>query len=94
MKTITLNQVGFFFSGHAVLNLWGGGHGTIAMDAWEAPTDDRKQIALGVNDGRFGCQSIKSAQVFVYELYEGGYKKYVRSIRFQSEELKGAKKGI
>ncbi len=93
-KNITLNHVGYRCKGIAVLNLWGGGQGDMAMDEWDTKKGDRESIAKGVNDGRFGCESIESAKVEVFDLYENGYTEYDNTIEFSKIELKDAARGI
>ena len=94
IKSITLKHVGRHCRGTATLNLWGGGVGTVDMDSWETEKGSRKEIVKGVNDGQFGCESIQSATVEVFDLYEGGHKVYDGTINFSEEELREAKRGI
>lgn len=93
-KSITLKHIGYRCEGIAVLNLWGGGQGEINMDSWDVKKGDRDSIVQGVNDGQFGCQSIKSATVAVYDLYENNLTIFDNEIIFNSSELTSAKTGI
>ena len=93
-KKVTLKLVGYRCSGTAILNLWGGGQGTMEMDSWDTKKGDRDSIVKGINDGQMGCESIESAEVAVYELYENGYTQYDNTISFSADELKQAKRGI
>ena len=93
-KTITLKHDGFYCTGFAVINHWGGGQSKVEMDSWVTETIDPKEIVKGVNDGQFGCESIKSAAVEVYDLYEKGFSEYNKTIDFSAEELKDATRGI
>ena len=93
-KTVTLKHLGFRCTGTAVINLWGGGQGTIDMDWWDCNTDDRKEIVKGINDGQFGCESIESAIVHISDHYENGYTEYKEMIDFSAKELKEVKRGI
>jgi hypothetical protein len=93
-KSVTLKHIGYYCDGTAFLNLWGGGQGNIQMNAWSTQKGDRKSIVKGINDGQFGCESIESAKVDVYDLYENGYKVYDNTIEFSAEEIKDAQRGI
>ena len=93
-KEVTLKRIGRRCKGTALLNLWGGGQGEITMDEWDTEKGDRESIVKGVNDGQFGCESIESAKVEVFDLYENGYTEYDNTIEFSAKELKDATKGI
>lgn len=93
MKKITLKQVGYKFRGEATLNLWGGGLGVIQMDSWKGSNLD-EDLIKGINDGQFGCESIDSAEVDIYEIYEQGFEKYVETRSITGEDLKKGKCGI
>lgn len=62
----------FLIKGTALLNLWGGGQGTIEMTATRFKTKDGKltlsDIANNLNDGGFGCKSIVKANASVFQL--------------------------
>ena len=77
-KTVTLKQTGYSISGESVLNLWGGGQGTIDISAGIIPLDklSKENLLKCVNDGRFGCESIDCARVIIEDLYEDGYTQY------------------
>jgi len=93
-KTVELKHVGFYCQGNANLNLWDGSNGTISMFPWESVSDKREDVVQGVNDRQFGCESISSAVVEVYNLYEKGHREYKETIKFSAKELKEAKRGI
>ena len=93
-KTVTLKHKGFYFQGVALLNHWGGGQGKVNMDSWQGESDDREEVLKGVNDGQFGCESIESAEVDVYDVYDGGYREFKKTIHFKSDDLEGATRGI
>jgi len=86
MKTRTLKQVGIVVSGESLLNLWGGGQGSIAMNPVVLKNEfiTKDNILRCVNDGGFGCESIDSAIIFISVLYEGGYKERVLEIETDS----------
>ncbi len=86
-KSITLKHVGYRCKGTAMLNLWGGGQGTMEMESWDVKKGDRDSIAKGINDNGFGCESIVSAEVDVYDLYENNYTVYDNTIKFSASEL-------
>ena len=79
-KKITLEQVGFAIYGQASINLWGGGLGTIDMDRRFIPYEKMSRQALldTINDGGFGCESIDSADIDIYIVFEGGFEQYDR----------------
>ena len=88
MKTVTLKQVGYEFTGNALLNLWGGGQGTVKMDSWEAKGEfSRQKMIDGINDGQFGCESIDSAEIWVNKLFENGYTEYDCIIEIDGKEI-------
>jgi len=95
-KTITLKQKGYRCNGYALLNLWGGGQGTVDMNWWDCGTLNKADILKGVNDGQFGCESIESATVYVSEHYERGFTELTpcEVFEFTADELKQAKRGI
>lgn len=95
-NTITLKQIGYRVTGEALLNLWGGGQGTIEMSAGEVigPITKEKLLAC-INDGRFGCESIESVHFWIYDLYENGYTEMNRDIIYDNQRIhKYAKLGI
>ena len=97
MKTVTLKQVGYLVGGESVINLWGGGSGSIQMDSTFIPLGKmNKSNLLGcINDGGFGCESIDSADIYVYDKYEGGHKIFNRIIYVDHKNhLKQALRGI
>jgi len=93
-ESITLKHIGYRCDGMVTIEFWGGGEGQVPMSIWDIDSCDRDSIAKGVNDGGFGCESIESAVVHVYDLYEDGYKRMKETITFDKEEIKNAKKGI
>ena len=99
MKTITLKQVGWYFEGEAVINMWGGGQGSVCMTPWQTTGEfSEKEMVYGINDGQFGCESIDSAIVQAYRLYETGYKEFEQNYEYDIDELNRVqnhlKKGI
>ena len=93
-KDITLKHVGYQCKGTALINLWGGGQSRVNMDSWSPKKIDRQNIAKGVNDGQFGCESIESAEVDVYDIYGRDIEQFKMRLNFSQEELKNAKRGI
>lgn len=65
-----------------MLNLWGGGQGSIEMERYFLPLDKatKTNILRCVNDNGFGCESIESAFIDIYDVYEGGYKEHNREL--------------
>lgn len=80
MRTKTIKQKGFYISGEALLNLWGGGQGTIEMKRYYLPFDKctPKNILRCVNDNGFGCESIESAIIDISIVYDNGCSEYER----------------
>ena len=93
-KSITLKHIGYRCSGVATINLWGGGQSSICMNEWDIAIDDIQSIISGVNDGKFGCESIHSASVIIYDVYQQNIKQYNRTIYLKKDELKNTKRGI
>jgi hypothetical protein len=95
-KTITLNFLSYRCSGEAVINHWGGGQGVVEMDSWDCDTLNKEDIVKGINDGRFGCESIDSATVYVCEHYDKGFTELtpVEVFEFEHKELTNATRGI
>ena len=95
-KSITLKHVGYKFEGSVVINCWGGGQGTIEMQSFTGDSLKKEDIAKGINDNGFGCESMECAVVHVYDQYENGYTDPISIdvLEFTAEELKEAKRGI
>jgi len=81
-KTVTLEQVGWRITGHAIVTLWNGGQGRIAMNETFIPFGQmtRDNLHRSINDGRFGCESIESAEVAILDAFENGYTEYNRTL--------------
>ena len=92
-QQITLNHVGYSIEGEAVLNLWGGGQGTIEMKKVRINKDELtvENILSAINDGQFGCESIDFATVDIYALYGeyGEVKRFFHSFEFDRKDLWG-----
>ena len=73
-KELKLRQTGITLQGVVLINLWGGGQGEIIMDERYIPNDkiSKENILRSINDAQFGCESIESADVDIYENYENG----------------------
>ena len=70
-KTLTLKHTGYEVIGTALLNLWGGGQGSIQMDKIFLNSIPEDLSKIKYNDGRFGCESIEQVEIEIYESYEG-----------------------
>ena len=96
VQQITLNHVGYSIEGEAVLNLWGGGQGTIEMNTIRINKDELtvENILSAINDGQFGCESIDFATVDIYALYGeyGEVKRFLHSFDFDRKDLWGKEK--
>jgi hypothetical protein len=96
-KEVTLKLVGYEVRGEATMNMWGGGKGTVEMKPQQIMQTNRpskKQITGKLNDGGFGCESIDSATVDLYAIYESGHMEYLDSFVFDKEDCKNAFRGI
>ncbi len=95
-QQITLNHVGYSIEGEAVLNLWGGGQGTIKMNTIRINKDELtvENILSAINDSGFGCESIDFATVDIYALYGeyGEVKRFLHSFEFDRKDLWGKEK--
>jgi hypothetical protein len=81
-KTKVLEHTGYEVTGVALLNLWGGGQGRIRMTPTIIPIGSlTKENLLGcINDGQFGCESIASATLMVYDCYGSTHKEHLKTI--------------
>jgi hypothetical protein len=98
-KQITLNLTGYEMHGTSLINLWGGGQGTMQMDIVKFPPNKkptRAMLAKEVNDGQFGCESIESAEAVLYAVYGGCFKEEVDYYEFEKKEIamNGGRKGV
>lgn len=89
---------GYVIEGEAMLNLWGGGQGTVDMKCWFIPKDKwcRATLLEGINDGGFGCQSIEWADVWIYKTYGefSPHKVLTKQFRITGRHLLPVKRGI
>ena len=89
-KTVTLELTGYEMGGTSVINLWGGGQGTIQMDIVKFSPDKkptRAMLAKEINDGRFGCESIETATVILYAIYGYSFKAYEDEYKFIKKDI-------
>ena len=78
-REITLKQTGYYITGYVIAYMWGGGEGKTQMDdATITGKITKDKIVNSLNDGRFGVEGLKSADIDVYDLFENGYKEYNR----------------
>lgn len=95
IRKVTLKQVGYRITGTAYLKSWGGGEGTIEMDAKEIKGKITKDRLLNcINDGQFGCEKILNADIDVYDLFENHYTELNRTIYAGERQCKNAMRGI
>jgi hypothetical protein len=82
MKTKTITQTGIVIKGTAMLNLWGGGSGSIKMESYYLPLEHitKDNILRCVNDGSFGCESIEDAEIDIFIKYDNGSVELDRTI--------------
>ncbi len=81
-KQVILTQTGYRISGTATITARGGGTGTIGMNSAFIPLSQFNKTALlsCINDGRFGVESIDSAEVDICLVFGGNYDEYDRTI--------------
>lgn len=86
-KQLVLNHTGYRISGESLLGLWGSGQGTINMDTTFIPDGEltKESVLRAVNDGRFGCESILSADVDVYDCYDDSYCVFNRALHIENK---------
>lgn len=96
-ETITLEKVGYFVTGEVVLNLWGGGQGSIEMKPTLIEELTKENIINSINDNGFGCESYDSAEVYIYTAY-GRNGQYIQDFKeyysFDSKDLINCTRGI
>ena len=81
-RSKTIYMVGVRILGTSLLNLWGGGQGSIEMDARDLNLKfaTKDNILRCVNDGGFGCEGIERAELDIYAIYDNGSSAYIRTI--------------
>jgi hypothetical protein len=95
-KQISLDHWGYELRGEALLNLWGGGQGTIEMSPVRIPDHEltHTNIKRSINDNGFGCESVESATIVIYDVYGYGpaphYKEYNRTIELNNLQCREA----
>jgi hypothetical protein len=95
LKSVSLKQVGWLCSGTCIVNLWGEGQGSLDMKCWTVMGQyNRKKIIDGVNDAEFGVESICSARISIYRLFENGYKEFYNEIRVDKALEKAKKRNL
>lgn len=67
--TITLKFTGYHVSGNAHVLLWDGTEADVCMTPFKV--QDKADIPKYVNDGKFGCETILSAECHVSRCYQG-----------------------
>ena len=82
MKSIKLNQIGILIKEYVCINAWGGGQFDLSMAEVFIPNGKatKDNILGAVNDNGFGCESIESAEIEIYDQYNNGYKEFNRII--------------
>lgn len=96
--SISLEFTDYIVEGEAVLNLWGGGQGRIAMDSYHIDEATPEEICSNANDGQFGCESIEGIEGTIYKNYSG-HAVYYKDFEYMGEDFikysgSNAKRGI
>lgn len=97
MKTKTIKQIGYLIKGETRVALWGGGTGYLDFNESIILLEDfSKESLLGcINDNGFGVRGFEYAEINIYDIYEGGFNEFNRTIFVENKEhLKYACKGI
>lgn len=98
MKQLSLDRRGYEIRGRALLNLWGGGQGEIEMNPVFIPDHkiSHTNIKRSINDNGFGCESVESATIEIYDVYgpPPHYKQYNRTIELDYLQCREAFKGV
>lgn len=81
-KTKTVHLTGIEIRGEAVLNLWGGGQGSIEIEPYFLPLQHatKDNILRCVNDNGFGCESIEQADIDIYSVYSDRATSFERTL--------------
>lgn len=88
-RQIVLNQIGYVVKGEALLNLWGGGQGTVLMNPTFIEELTTENVLKAINDNGFGCESYAGAEVSISIVYDRGVTEYFTSVSFSQENLWG-----
>mgnify|MGYP003316463622 CR=1 FL=1 len=88
-RQIVLNQIGYVVKGEALLNLWGGGQGTIPMNPTFIEELTTENVLKAINDNGFGCESYAGAEVSISVVYDRGVTEPFTSVSFSQENLWG-----
>ena len=88
-RQIVLNQIGYVVKGEALLNLWGGGQGTVLMNPTFIEELTTENVLKAINDNGFGCESFAGAEVSISIVYDRGVTEYFTSVSFSQENLWG-----
>ena len=70
-KNITLEFTNYVIKGTANCTYWDGTDFSIPMKPYNIDSLEIEKLLSGVNDNEFGCQSINSVEIDIYENYEG-----------------------
>ena len=88
-RQIVLNQIGYVVKGEALLNLWGGGQGTVPVNPTFIEELTTENVLKAINDNGFGCESFAGADVDICIAYERGVVEHFTSVSFTQEDLWG-----
>ena len=79
---------GFIIEGVADICLWGGGDAQIEMSpvTIKKNTISEDDIKNSINDGGFGCEMIKGADLFIYAYYEPELPEHLKDMNFTSRK--------
>ena len=87
---ITLEHVGYLIAGESTITLWGGSQAKINIRKTHIPDGNltKETLLCCVNDGEFGCASIDSADIEIYDVYGGNghnnYSVYNRTVHIEN----------
>jgi len=95
-KRVTLQQIGWKITGTALVRLWDGSTGTIEMNPTRLMLGQltKKRLRESINDAKFGCETILSATVYIYEMYQKEHMEFRTELELNSEWCSLGKRGI
>lgn len=89
--TITLKLTGYRVEGYAHVLLWGGQEADVAMDPFTV--EDKADIPKYINDGRYGCEAILSAECRISKSYQG-FLQFDETRDYSRKEINQRNRGV
>lgn len=89
--TLTLHFTGYRVEGSVRVLLWGGQEAEVAMDPFTV--QDKADIPKYINDGRYGCEAILSAECHISKSYQG-FLQFEETRDYDRKEINQKNRGI